>query len=380
MANFRVQGGAAFSCPATSAEANGTACRAAKSSPSLSVSLRQLQRLSCSRAILGIICTTLTALSLLLGQLGAAEFSIEQESSGDIAIHIDGELFTRYVTSDAETNKCYFWPVIGPDGIEMTRNFPMKDVEGEKQDHPHHRSICFGLQEAGGFNTWHERLTFTKNGKVNEAKLANMGKQVHKKVVTATAAGDTATLITHTENVCPEGKVYLTQTRQFDFHVAADGSRIIDATISLHGAHGGTEIVGKKDSGLSIRVAHSICVDAGEGGHIVNSAGDKDADAWGKRAPWVDFYGLVDGKQMGIAMLNHPSSFRYPTPWHVRTYGLFTANPFALKEVAGEDESGDITLAEGETITLKHRIILHEGNADAANIKAAWQTYSKTEG
>ncbi len=38
--NSKAQGGAAFSCPATLAEANGSACRAAKSSPSLGVSLR----------------------------------------------------------------------------------------------------------------------------------------------------------------------------------------------------------------------------------------------------------------------------------------------------------------------------------------------------
>ena len=73
----------------------------------------------------------------------AAEFAIKEEPSGDIAIHIDGELFTRYVTTDKATNKCYFWPIIGPGGVKMTRAFPMQDVEGEKQDHPHHRSVCF---------------------------------------------------------------------------------------------------------------------------------------------------------------------------------------------------------------------------------------------
>ena len=35
---------------------------------------------------------------------------------------------------------------------------------------------------------------------------------------------------------------------------------------------------------------------------------------------------------MGIAILNHPASFRYPTYWHVRDYGLFAANPFGLHD------------------------------------------------
>ncbi len=306
-----------------------------------------------------------------------AEFSIEREESGDIAIHIDGELFTRYVTTDNVTNKCYFWPVIGPGGVRMTRAFPMKNVPGEKQDHPHHRSVCFGLQSAGGFNTWHEHLTFTRNGKVNPAKAATTGRQVHTKVTKADASGGSATLVVECDNLTPGGDIYMRQTRNVKFHVAENGSRVMDIEIVLIGVKDSITVLGKKDSGLSVRVAHSMCVDAGQGGRIVNSNGDTDAGAWGKRAAWVDFNGPVDGKKMGIAMLNHPDSFRHPTPWHVRNYGLFTANPFALKEVAGEKDRGDFELAKGESVTLKHRIIFHAGDETDADIVKAWEAYSK---
>lgn len=307
----------------------------------------------------------------------AAEFLILKEDSGDIVVKIDGKLFTRYVTSDSKTNKCYFWPIIGPGGEKMTRAYPMQDIDGERQDHPHHRSVCFGIHDAGGFNTWHERLTFTKNGKVDEKKLANTGRQVHTKVVEAKAAGNKAILNVECDNLTPDGDVYLKQARNVSFHVADNGSRVMDFEIVLIGVKDKTTIFGKKDSGLSVRVAHSMCVDAKQGGHIVNSEGDVDKDAWGKRAPWVDFNGPVEGKKMGVAMLNHPTSFRFPTPWHVRTYGLFTANPFALKEVAGEKESGDFDLAKGETVTLKHRIIFHSGDAKQAGISKAWEEYSE---
>lgn len=322
-------------------------------------------------ALAGIIAMTLVA------SLSAAKFTVEEESSGDIAILIDGELFTRYITSDTETNKCYFWPVIGPGGANMTRAFPMKDVPGEKQDHPHHRSICFGMQEAGGFNTWHEKLTFTKDGVVNETKLKTTGRQVHTKVVRAKALKNSARLVVEVENVTPEGDVYLKEIRKFSFRQAQNGTRIIDTEIVLEGVKDSITVVGKKDSGLSVRVAHSMSVDAGEGGTIVNSAGDRDKDAWGKRVPWVDFNGPVEGKRMGVAMLNHPSSFRYPTPWHARTYGLFTANPFALKEVAGEEQSGNFDLKKGETVLLKHRLVFHEGDEKAGKIANHWKNYSK---
>ncbi len=324
------------------------------------------------------ILFTLAVVALTTGkEAQSAEFSIKQEESGDIAINIDGDLFTRYVTTDKVTNKCYFWPIIGPGGVKMTRAFPMRNVEGEKQDHPHHRSVCFGLQNAGGFNTWHERLTFTRNGKVDEKKLASTGRQVHTKVTKAEASGNSATLVVECDNVTPNGNVYMRQTRKVRFHVAEDGARVMDIEIVLKGVKDSIAVVGKKDSGLSVRVAHSMCVDAGQGGRIVNSKGDQDGNAWGKRAAWVDFNGPVEGKTMGVAMLNHPDSFRHPTPWHVRKYGLFTANPFALKEVAGEKERGDFDLAKGQTVTLKHRIIFHAGDEKAANIAAAWDAYSK---
>ena len=315
----------------------------------------------------------LTTLSIA----SAAEFSIEQEDSGDVVIQIDGALFTRYVTTDKVTNKCYFWPVIGPGGVLMTRAFPMEDVAGEKQDHPHHRSVCFGLQNAGGFNTWHERLTFTRNGKVDEKKEATLGRQVHTRVVKAEASGNSATLVVECDNVTPDGGVYMRQTRTVKFHVADNGSRVMDIEIVLLGVQEGITVVGKKDSGLSVRVAHSMCVDAGLGGRIINSNGDADGKAWGKRVPWVDFNGPVDAKIMGVAMLNHPDSFRHPTPWHVRSYGLFTANPFALKEVAGEKENGDFELKNGQNIVLKHRLIFHDGDEKKAKIAEAWNAYSK---
>ena len=210
----------------------------------------------------------------------AAEFSIKREKSGDIAIHIDGELFTRYVTSDKATNKCYFWPVNGPGGVLMTRAFPMEHVTGEKQDHPHHRSVCFGLQEAGGFDTWHERLTFTKNGIVDQKKLATTGRQLHTKVIQAEASGNSATLVVECDNVTPDGDVYMRQTRKVNFHVADNGSRVMDIEIILTGVKKSIKVVGKKDSGLTVRVAHSMSVDAGLGGRIVNSNGDTDDKAW----------------------------------------------------------------------------------------------------
>ena len=105
-----------------------------------------------------------------------------------VVIKIDGELFTKYITK-GEGDKPYFWPIIGPTGKKMTRAYPMEDVEGEKQDHPHHRSMWFGEQDINGFDTWHERRSFeerfAKKPEELEKALAGLGSTRHDEVVTA---------------------------------------------------------------------------------------------------------------------------------------------------------------------------------------------------
>ena len=53
-------------------------------------------------------------------------------------------------------------------------------------------------------------------------------------------------------------------------------------------------------------------------GRALNSEGDTDRDLWGKRAKWVDYWGLVNGNIVGVAIFDHPANPRHPTWWHAR--------------------------------------------------------------
>jgi len=306
--------------------------------------------------------------------LPAAEFTVEKEKDG-VVFKIDGELFTKYITDPEVGDKPYFWPVMGPSGKRMTRAYPMEDIEGEKQDHPHHRSLWFGSQDMNGYDTWHEVMSFeTRKDKSGKAKL---GTTANNEVIAAEAKGDHAVLEVSSTYLNNDGEEMLQDRRKFVFSVdEATGSRIIDTEFVFQGTQDEVSLGDAKDAGLSVRVAHSMCVDAKEGGVIINSDGETDKEAWGKRAKWVDFNGPVEGEKLGVAMLNHPSSFRYPTPWHVRTYGLFTANPFGLNSIDKEAEDGTVVLKKGETLTLRHRIIFHEGDEKAAKIAEAFEAYA----
>ncbi len=299
---------------------------------------------------------------LAASQLVAGEFGFEKHERG-VRVLLDGELFTDYVTADGP--KPYLWPIIGPTGKPMTRAFPMRDVAGEDQDHPHHRSLWFTHGKVNGIDFWME-------GK-------EAGRIVHRDFTEMTA-GPQARLVAKDDWQSPDGQTVCTDERRLTFQTAA-GARIIDFDITLTASHGPLVLGDTKEGSFGVRVPSPIDVErAGKktGAEIVTSEGLRNEAAWGKPASWVDYHGQLDGDMLGIAILNHPESFRFPTCWHVRTYGLFAANPFGLHDFHGEDPKYDGThhLAEGESITLRYRVIFHQGNHEEAKIADAFQAYA----
>ena len=117
-------------------------------------------------------------------------------------------------------------------------------------------------------------------------------------------------------------------------------------------------------------------VDKKTGGKITNAEGLTDDKAWGKPSPWVDYVGPVKDQTVGIAIINHPTSFRYPTTWHVRTYGLFAANPFGWHDF-GRPDKGDYTIPDGQAIEFSYRVVLHEGDTKSADVPALATAYAK---
>jgi len=173
--------------------------------------------------------------------------------------------------------------------------------------------------------------------------------------------------------------VMASDIRTFTFSASADGSRVVDADFVFTGVADSVTFADAKDAGLSLRVAHFMAVKSAQGGRIVLSTGEEGEAAWGKRADWCDFNGPVNragGETFGIAVLNHPSSLRHPTPWHARTYGLLTANPFGMKSVAGGKDEAPLVLEKGETFTMRHRIVLHRGDEKKAKIADLWKVYA----
>lgn len=320
-----------------------------------------------------LLASTLVAASLA----SAAQFTVEKTEAGGAVVKVDGQVFAEYIVDQA--NKPYLAPVFGPTGTQMTRNYPMKTVEGEQHDHPHHRGICFGHEGINGIQSWAEKLTFGDPAK-NSAKTSTLGSEKHREFKTLEARPDSAIIVSIIDYLDATGKKYLEEERTMIFR-AGEGTRSIDMKQILLATEDTAKFEDKKDAGLSIRVPTEMAVEIEKNkkgtGHIINSEGQTDADAWGKRAKWCDYHGTVGGVPVGVAMLNHPSSFRFPTPWHVRTYGLFTANPFGTKSLDKEAPDGAYELKKGEYTLLRHLFLFHKGDEKEGKVAEAYEAFAK---
>jgi hypothetical protein len=289
----------------------------------------------------------------------------------NIKVLVDGKLFTEYLTDQA--TKPYYYPVIGPTGAPITRQFPMTKGGGEDEEHPHQRSFWFTHGEVNGFDFW-------GSDPLNPPrKTWGTIKETARKTL---VAGPVLGLIRTTDDwLGPDGKRVCEDERVFTVYHTAAG-RVVDFDITLRASDGPATFADTKEGMFGLRLASSMDVKhpgkngkKGEG-KITNAEGIVDADAWGKASPWVDYVGPVEGQTVGIAILNHPDSFRYPTTWHVRDYGLFAANPFGWHDF-GMKKPGDHTIPAGESIRFRYRVIFHKGDTASANIPGAFQAYAQ---
>jgi hypothetical protein len=297
-----------------------------------------------------------TVAALAAADFAAGEVTAQRSEKGAI-VKIDGRLFTEYVTNYEGTP--ILWPIIGPTGKPMTRGYPMGKGPDEERDHKHHRSLWFTHGDVNGTSFW------------------DLGDGVikHREFVKI-EGGKQAVIVTRNDWLAPDGKKVCEDQRTFTFGTDGD-ARWIDFDITIKASDGAVRFGDTKEGSMGIRVAGTMKVEAHKGGQIVNSEGRTDADAWGKRAAWVDYHGPIDGQTVGIAIFNHPSSFRFPTYWHVRTYGLFAANPFGLHDFEpGKDVDGSYTLSPGETMTLRYRVLLHRGDEKSGKVAEAFAPYA----
>lgn len=292
-----------------------------------------------------------------------------------ISVEIGGQPFTTfYFSSDA--TKPYLHPLRAPDGTVVTRSYPMEDVEGEQTDHPHHRGVWFSHGEVNGFDFWANEVSQRDRG--NKGTIA-----LNK--IEAVESGPRRGLIRASFNwLDSDGKALLAESRSMMFErVGQDNAVSFDITLtaSVDSVHFGDT----KEGTFAVRMAteleeqHWRAKGIARTGRITNADGKvAEANTWGKRSPWVDYAGTLQGRPMGVAIFDHPSNPKFPTFWHVRGYGLFAANIFGEHDFyADEGRDGSITLAKGETLRFRYRVVVHPSRTADADIEGKFKAWSE---
>lgn len=280
-----------------------------------------------------------------------------------VEISVRGEPFTVYRYGGVPARP-YFWPVLAPGGIPVTRAWPMReDDPNETRDHKHHRSLYFAYGDVNGVDNWSEE--------------EGHGYTVHRSLDELISGPVFGRLRTTSDWTDAAGRKVLEQRAAVTvWNVPGVHLRLMDVDLQLVATEGDVRFGDTKEGGmLTVRVATPM--DVTKGGRIENAYGGiNERETWGYAAHWCDYSGVVQGCRVGVAVMDHPLSFRYPTYWHVRDYGLMGANPFALSAYTGGVKEGSYVLPAGATMRFVYRVAIHLGDASEANIRGHYLDFA----
>jgi hypothetical protein len=265
--------------------------------------------------------------------------------------------------------KPVLYPVYSASGIMIQRRYPFSVEEGESHDHPHHTGLFFtyGTEgEVNGNNYW--------------ANQQGSSKIKHVAVSRKTTDSDQAVLGITAHWIDRNGELVMEEDRTMIF-TGNDVTNIIDFTIRLKAITEDVVFKDTKEGMFGLRVADWLSENHGSGLYLNSSGDTTEAGVWGKRAAWVWLEGSFEGNPIGIIIMNHPSSVNFPTFWHARGYGLFSANPLGQsvfqKGLGVENpESLNFVIKSGETALFKFRMIIYEEDLNVDQLNAAFNEYS----
>lgn len=289
--------------------------------------------------------TAILAGLLIVIPLSAARITAEKVGS-KINVTINNKFFTSYVFSEDEKYP-FFYPVNGPvSGGSVTS---MRNAV-----YPHHTSLFFGCDLVNGGNYWQEGLLRGRIISVN-AEIIKQG-------------GDTLIITDECIWSRPGAISPVKDTRRYIITAPSETESRIDVEIKMEML---SDVTIKKTnhSLFSARMAADLAVT--NGGTMINAEGIKgEKETFGKKSPWMDFYGKRGNATEGLAILQHPSNPWYPSPWFTRDYGFMSPTPMYWPE-----NDKEMFLKKGTVLNLRYRVLVHSGDHVQAGIAKSFEEY-----
>ena len=273
--------------------------------------------------------------------------------------------------------KPFLWPVLAPNGVPVTRAWPMDRSGPDKTDHFHQKSVwfCHGDVIPEGIDLKGKHAVDFWSEAAGHGRI----------VCTEASIGKGAQLATKNEWQTADGEKILDEVRIIALSEVA-GGRLFTFECKLTASVCTITFGDTKEGSLGVRVNDAMRTEVATGGTVTSADGTVAAapakdnlPMWGKLADWHDYSGTVNDKQAGIALFDHPKN-PSRAAWHTRGYGLMAANPF------GRDKSGFpiykgntdlVKIEKGKSLTFQYAIFVHDGDAKAGKVAEAYETFKK---
>jgi hypothetical protein len=246
----------------------------------------------------------------------------------------------------------YIQSIHSPSGRHITEDFPA--------DHPHHHPVWspwtkteFEGRQPDFWNMGSETGTveFVKLGPLWQ-KDGKAGLTAHHQFIDLSAK---------------PAKVVLLETWELTV-AAADGVFQIDFTSSQRCASASPLKLPKHHYGGFGFRGHAAW-NGPTHGRFLGSSGQTDRVKLNtSREKWLWIGGPVDKETCGVMLLCHPKNFRFPQPVRVNP-----DHPFVCY---APQQLGEMTITPDEEYVARYRMIVADGEPDAAKAEQWWQTYA----
>jgi len=290
-----------------------------------------------------------------------------------VDVMADGKLFTSFCWYDG-VYKPILYPVYTSSGTEITRGFPLHPREGESTDHRHQVGIWLNYGNVNGLDFW---------GNGSEGKWGiRSGEIKHLNIEKMIVENGKASLISNESWVDSVGNEILSEKTEYHF-MTSGSTRIIDRITMLTATKDTVKFKDTKEGMFGIRVARQLQLPTKEDIVLKESKGSTTTvkaltndditgnyrssesitgdSVWGTRARWMNLYGSIGNEVVSLVVCDHPKNPSYPTYWHARGYGLFSANPLGAYDFTQGKETLNFMIPAGNSATFRYRVIVSSG-------------------
>jgi len=247
----------------------------------------------------------------------------------------------------------FFHPVRAPGGRIVTRPVLGLDApDHAKYDHPHHRGLWFTHGDVNGCDFW------------------SLGHGIIRQEGPAETDAQRRALCT-TNVWLAEDRPCLRDIREWLVWDLTRDHYILEFRVTLQALDSPVTFGDTKEGSLAIRLTDDLRADPPGRGRIQTADGHTGRDAWGKLSRWC----LYSTDDIGVLIMDHPRNPR-TSAWHVRTYGLFAANPFGRKSFGLATEPQPFQLPSRSSTTFVWAICIVRGQVDARCADELWRRWA----